>query len=259
MSGWSVDLSGRTAIVTGGGSGIGRATCLALAHCGADVVIAGRREDALRETAELLTTQTGSRAHVTVTDVRDHTAVERMVQYAIDQSGRIDVLVNNAGGTILRLMEDQPMESWNNMITLNLTSAYSATRAAAPHLEKVGGAIVNVSSSAATTGIRGGTAYCAAKSGVEMLTKVSAAELGPRGIRVNCVAPGMVGSDGAQRSWRRAGLDVPAIESRIPLGRVGTPEEVARVIVFLGSAASSYITGEILRVDGGPQMEGPLT
>ena len=257
MDGFRVDLSGRAAVVTGGGTGIGRATSLLLAECGADVAVAGRTESALHETADLILKRTGRKALVVVTDVRVQAQIQVLIDRAVGHFSRLDILVNNAGGTYLRPLPVLDLPEWENNIALNLNSVFMATRAALSHLEQSRGCIVNISSSAASGGFRTGSAYSAAKSGVEMLTRVSAAELGPRGIRVNCVAPGMVRSDGAERSWRRGKLDVPAEASKIPVGRVGEPREIAQAIVFLASDAASFITGEVLHVDGGPRMDGP--
>ncbi|MFE7421074.1 SDR family NAD(P)-dependent oxidoreductase [Rhodococcus sp. NPDC057529] len=251
------DLTGKTAIVTGGGTGIGQETALLLARRGADVVLASRSEERLAATAEQIANETGRKAQVVATDVRDHSQVEALVDHAIASYGRLDIVVNNAGGTYLKPMQDLEILEWDRIIALNLTSVFSMTKAAIRHLEADGGgSIVNISSSSASFGTIGGAAYSAAKSGVEMLTKVSAAELSPRGIRVNCVAPGMTRSEGAERSWNRGRLDVAANELRMPLRRVAEPVEIARIVLFLVSDYASYLTGEVLHADGGPKMDG---
>jgi NAD(P)-dependent dehydrogenase (short-subunit alcohol dehydrogenase family) len=257
VDGFRVDLSGRVAVVTGGGTGIGRATSLLLADCGADVAVAGRTETALHGTADLILKRTGRKALVVATDVRERAEIEDLMHRAVEHFSRLDILVNNAGGTYLRPLPTLGLPEWENNIALNLNSVFMTTQAALSHLEQTRGCIVNLSSSAASGGFRTGSAYSAAKSGVEMLTRVSAAELGPLGIRVNCVAPGMVRSEGAERSWIRGGMDVSAEASKIPVGRVGEPHEIAQAIVFLASDAASFITGEVLHVDGGPRMDGP--
>jgi NAD(P)-dependent dehydrogenase (short-subunit alcohol dehydrogenase family) len=257
VGGFSVDLSGRVAVVTGGGTGIGRATSLLLADCGADVVVAGRTGESLNGTAELILARTGRKALAVVADVRVQAQVRDLIDRAVEHYSRLDILVNNAGGTYLRPLPDVGVAEWENNFALNLTSVFMTTQTAMPHLERVHGCVVNLSSSAASGGFRSGSAYSTAKSGVEMLTRVAAAELGSRGIRVNCVAPGMVRSEGAERSWRRGRMDVSAEERAIPVGRVGEPDEIAKAIVFLASDAASFITGEVLHVDGGPRMDGP--
>jgi NAD(P)-dependent dehydrogenase (short-subunit alcohol dehydrogenase family) len=258
MSRLGVDLADRVALITGGGTGIGRATAVLFADLGAEVAVAGRTESALAETVAEIAERTERKALAVPTDVRESDQVQRLVDRVIEHFGQLDVVVNNAGGTYLRPLEAMRLADWENSMALNLNSIFMMTKAAVPHLEKVGGVIVNVSSSAASTGFRFGSAYSAAKSGVEMFTRVSAAELGSRGIRVNCIAPGMVGSEGAQRSWQRGGVDVADEERRIPIGRVGEPIEIARAIAFLASSAASFITGEVLHADGGPRMDGPL-
>lgn len=251
------DLTGKSAIVTGSGTGIGREIALLLARRGADVVLAARNEARLLATADQIAKETGRKALVVPTDVRDDEQVRSLVDSAIGCWGRLDMLVNNAGGTYLKPLIELDIAEWERIISLNLTSVFSATKAAIPYLEADGGgSIVNISSSSASTGTVGGSAYSAAKSGVEMLTKVSAAELGPRGIRVNCVAPGMTRSEGAERSWDRGNLDVSGSEARMPLRRVAEPIEVANLVLFLVSDYASYLTGEVLHADGGPKMDG---
>jgi NAD(P)-dependent dehydrogenase (short-subunit alcohol dehydrogenase family) len=257
VGGFRVDLSGCVAVVTGGGTGIGRAASVLLAECDADVVVAGRTESSLRGTADLILKRTGRKALIVVTDVRVQAQIQDLIDRTLEHFSRLDILVNNAGGTYLRALPAIGILEWENNIALNLNSVFMTTQASLPHLERAHGCIVNLSSSAASSGFRTGSAYSAAKSGVEMFTRVSAAELGSRGIRVNCVAPGMVRSEGAERSWERGRLDVPAEARKIPVGRVGEPEEIAQAIVFLASDAASFITGEVLHVDGGPRMEGP--
>ena len=257
MDGLGIDLSDKVVIVTGGGTGIGRATSVLFARFGADVVVAGRTESALAETVDEILQTTDRKALAAVTDVRVEGQVQALVDRAIEHFGRLDVVVNNAGGTYLRALPKVALSEWENNVALNLNSVFMMTQAALPHLERSRGTIVNVSSSAASSGFRSGSAYSAAKSGVEMFTRVAGAELGSLGIRVNCVAPGMVRSDGAERGWRLGGMDVVAESAKIPVGRVGEPYEIARAIVFLASEASSFVTGEVLHVDGGPRMDGP--
>jgi NAD(P)-dependent dehydrogenase (short-subunit alcohol dehydrogenase family) len=257
VDGFRVDLSGRVAVVTGGGTGIGRATSVLLAQCGADVVVAGRTERSLRGTVDLVLRSTGRKALPVVTDVRVQAQVRDLIDRTVEHFSRLDILVNNAGGTYLRPLPAVRVSEWDNNIALNLNSVFLATQAALAPLTAARGCIVNISSSAGSTGFRTGSAYSTAKSGVEMFTRVSAAELGAMGIRVNCVAPGMVRSEGAERSWQRGKMDVAAEARNIPIGRVGEPEEIASAVVFLASGAASFITGEVLHVDGGPRMDGP--
>jgi NAD(P)-dependent dehydrogenase (short-subunit alcohol dehydrogenase family) len=252
------DLSGKVAIVTGGGTGIGAATAMLLARLGADIVIAGRTAGRLEAKAAEIREATARACLAVPTDVRDEEQVVRMVQRAIDGFGRIDILINNAGGTVMAPLKDVTTPMWHKSFALNVDAAYYCTREAGRHfLGRGAGVIVNVSSMAGVHGTRGGAPYSAAKAALQMFTRVAAAEWGPHGIRVNCVAPGMILSDLATEHLKKSGIDIEAGSSNFPLRRAGSPEEVASAIVFLASDASSYITGETLCVGGGPQLGGP--
>jgi 3-oxoacyl-[acyl-carrier protein] reductase len=252
-----LDLTGRVAIVTGGGTGIGAATAATLAEHGADIVVASRTEADLHAVASRVTRDTGRRVMPVVTDVKDEHAVERMVERAHDEFGRIDILVNNAGGTRLGPLETMPPKAWDASFDLNVRAAYLCTRAAGRHMLAAGrGAIVNVSSGAGLTGVNGGAHYASAKAALQMFTRVTASEWGPRGIRCNCVAVGLVASERAAAAWEVAGLDVDQMVASIPIGRVGRPDEIAHPILFLVSDAASFVNGETLAVNGGPVMGG---
>jgi NAD(P)-dependent dehydrogenase (short-subunit alcohol dehydrogenase family) len=253
-----LDLTGRVAIVTGGGTGIGAATAAVFAAHGADVVIASRTLDDLERVAASIEGDSDRRVLPVVTDVKDEDAVARMTQRAVDEFGRIDILVNNAGGTRLGPLESMPPKAWDASFDLNVRAAYLCTRAVGRHMLDAGhGAIVNVSSGAGTTGVRGGAHYSSAKAALQMFTRVTAAEWGPRGIRCNCVAVGLVASERAVAAWAAAGLDAQVMAATKPMGRVGQPEEIARPILFLASDAASFVNGQTLAVDGGPTMGGP--
>jgi NAD(P)-dependent dehydrogenase (short-subunit alcohol dehydrogenase family) len=257
MSATDSSFTGKTAIVTGGGTGIGRETAMMLACQGANVVVAGRKLDPLRETCDLIKAAGGARAEAVTTDVRDSDQIDTLVARTMAEFSRLDYVVNNAGGTYLKPLSDLSLEDWERIVSLNLTSAFTMTRSALPHLlASGGGAIVNISSSSASEGTIGGSAYSAAKAGLEMFTKVAAAELSPKGIRINCVAPGLVRSAGAERSWERGGLDIAGAEARMPMRRVGEPVDIARIITYLLSDAAGYITGEVIHAHGGPKMDG---
>jgi citronellol/citronellal dehydrogenase len=251
------DLTGRVAIVTGGGTGIGAATAHRLARHGADVVIASRTAAELERTSQAVERASGRRCLAVPTDVKDEEQVARLVQRTVDELGRIDILINNAGGTRMGPLAGISTRGWDASFDLNVRAAYFCTREAGRHLvAQKSGAIVNVSSAAGVTGVRGGAHYSSAKAALQMFTRVTAAEWGRYGIRVNCVAVGLVASERAVDAWRVAQLDAGAASAATPLARPGTPDEVAQAIVFFASDAASYITGQTLGVDGGPQMGG---
>ena len=249
------DLTGRAAIVTGGGTGIGASTARLLARHGADVVIASRTLEDLERTAASVRALGGGRCLSVPTDVRDEEQVIRMTQRTIDEFGRIDILVNNAGGTRMVPLKALSSKGWDSAFNLNMRSAYVCTREAGRHMiERRSGAIVNISSSSGLHGVKGGAHYASAKAALQMFTRVTAGEWGRYGIRANCIAVGMISSPRAVEAWKAAKLDMTA--TGILLGRAGTPEEVANAILFFVSDAASYITGQTLLVDGGMPMSG---
>jgi 3-oxoacyl-[acyl-carrier protein] reductase len=252
-----LDLSGRVAVVTGGGTGIGAATAHLLAAQGADVAIAARTLADLERTAASIEGSTGRRCLVVPTDVKDEAQVVDMVRRTVDGLGRLDILVNNAGGTRMGPLRSLPTKAWDASFDLNVRAAYVATReAGVQFLAQRSGAIVNVSSDAGVYGVRGGAHYSAAKAALQMFTQVTAAEWGPHGVRANCIAVGGVASERATAAWDVAGIDPKAIGEGTMLRRVGRPEEVAAAIAFLASDAASYITAQTISVDGGHPMGG---
>jgi citronellol/citronellal dehydrogenase len=251
------DLSGRCAIVTGGGTGIGYATALQLARMGAAVAIAARTADELQAAAARIHDLSGSACIAVPTDVKDEDAIVNMVARAMDAFGQIDILINNAGGTRMGPLADIPTTGWDSTFDLNIRAAYLCTREAGRHMiARRSGAIVNISSGAGVTGVKGGAHYSAAKSALQMFTRVTAAEWGKHGIRVNCVAPGATASPRAAEAWRTAGLDADILSAKVPLGRTGLPDEVANMIVFLASDAASFVSGQTIAVNGGPALPG---
>jgi NAD(P)-dependent dehydrogenase (short-subunit alcohol dehydrogenase family) len=254
---FSVDLTDRVAIVTGGGTGIGAATARLLAHHGADVAIAARTMEDLEKTAAEVERRSGRRCMPIRTDVKQEDQVSALVERTLAAFGRIDILVNNAGGTRMGPLSSLPTRGWDAAYDLNVRAAYFCTREVGRHmLARRSGAIVNVSSAAGMHGVKGGAHYASAKAALQMLTRVNAAEWGRHGIRVNCIAVGLVASPRAVEAWRVAGLDQAAMSASCPLGRAGTPDECANAILFLASDAASYISGQTLLVDGGPVMNG---
>lgn len=253
------DLTGRVALVTGGGTGIGRATALLLAERGADIAIAGRRREPLDEVAAAVSAL-GRKALAIEADVRDAEAVGRMVDKVARHFGRLDILINNAGGPHghVGLSQMDPAK-WDRDIQLNLSAAMYCSQAALPHLKASKGCVVNVSSLAGMHGTKGVGAYSAAKAGLQMLTRVCSAEWGPTGVRVNCVAPGMTATEAARDRWDKGFFDPMTACANFPLKRYGEMREVAQMIVFFASDAASYITGETVAVGGGPQIGGMIS
>lgn len=251
------DFSGRVAVVTGGGTGIGAATAQLLARLGARVAIASRSAERLEKAAAEITAASKSQCIAIPTDVRDENEVSAMIEKVVAQFGRIDVLVNNAGGTRLAPLEDITTRMWDSSFSLNVDAAYYCTREAGKYFREQGsGSIVNVSSMAGVNGTRSGAHYSASKAALQMFTRVAAAEWGPYGIRINCVAPGLILSEMATEHLENSGIDIEAGIRAFPLQRAGNPDDVARAIVFLASDAAAYITGETLAVCGGPVLGG---
>jgi NAD(P)-dependent dehydrogenase (short-subunit alcohol dehydrogenase family) len=245
-------LEGRVAIVTGSGTGIGRAAAQVLAEHGADVVLAARRAELLEQTAARIR-DIGRRALVVPTDVTDPEGCERLVRATIEEYGHVDVLVNNAGGGINKAPEQWTIAEWHQVIDLNLASVWFMSRLVAPPmLEQGRGAIVNISSGASFLALPMVAPYGAAKAGMNSLTRSLAAAWTAGGVRVNAVACGAVKTEGYNRSTKRAQQpDDVVLGPGNAIGRVGRPEEIAYPVLFLASDASSYCSGQTLWVNGG--------
>ena len=245
-------LSGAVAIVTGGSKGIGRAVVAAFLKEGARVRYFSRTKAEAHEEFESLAAASGGAVTWTECDVTDEKSVEAAVEAVAAEEGRIDVVVNNAGITRDNLVFRMTLEDWDAVLRTNLTSAFLVSRVAARHMiKKRAGSIVNVSSVVGITGNGGQTNYSASKAGVIGFTKSLARELSARNVRVNAVAPGYIETAMTQALPEAVREKTTAA---IPLGRAGTPEQVAEAVLFLASDRSSYITGEILKVDGGMAM-----
>lgn len=250
------ELTDSVALVTGAGGGIGRAAALELARRGADVAVHYHRNEAgAAETARAIETA-GRKAAVFTADLARREEAFALVASVVARFGRIDVLVNNTGDLVERKPLLEVSEAlWRQVLDLNLSSALFVTQAAVPGMVERGrGAIVNVSSLAAHNGGGpGALAYAAAKGGLISLSKAMAKELAPRGVRVNCVSPGLIGQTSFHgRFTPRAAFE--AAEKTVPIGRAGTAEEVGRVIAFLAGPDAAYLVGETVEVNGGMLM-----
>lgn len=249
------DLGGRVAIVTGGSEGIGKATATLMAKYGADVVIVGRTAETLAMSVAEIETASGRRCMGVQADVCDPDQISALTARTLDSLGHIDILVNNVGWSDIEPIASLELNEWRSEFGLNLDASFLCSRAVFPHMQAHGGgAIVNTSSVAGIDGFKGRAAYSAAKSALQMFTRVAAAEWGIFGIRVNAVAPGLILTKNALLQFEALGMDVTKICRRRALGRPGTPHDVANAIVFLASDAASYISGETLQVAGGPDL-----
>jgi len=246
----SASLAGQTALVTGGGRGIGKAIALALAEAGAEVVVNYSSSAAAAEAVVETITASNGKAYAVQANVANEGEVDGLIKTVLDRSGRLDVLVNNAGITRDGLLMRMKTPDWQSVIDLNLTGVFLCSRAVArPMLKQKSGRIINITSVVGLMGNAGQANYAAAKAGVIGLTRSTAKELASRGITVNAVAPGFIATDMTKD------LDADAILKDIPLGQFGTQEQVAGAVRFLAAdPAAAYITGQVLQVDGGMVM-----
>lgn len=245
-------LTGKTAIVTGGSRGIGRAVAIALAEAGASVAIIYAGNTKAAEETKQAIEEKGAQAMVIQCDVSDEKAVADMVKAVKKELGRVDILVNNAGITRDGLLMIMKEEDWQAVLNTNLNGAFHCTKAVSRLMMKQrSGSIINITSVVGETGNAGQANYAAAKAGLIGFTKSVAKELASRNIRCNAVAPGCITTDMTAVLGEDA---VDAMVKTIPMGRVAQPEEVAKAVLFLASDDASYITGQTLNVDGGMVM-----
>jgi NAD(P)-dependent dehydrogenase (short-subunit alcohol dehydrogenase family) len=247
------EFKGRCVLVTGATSGIGHATALRFAEAGARVALVGRSAASLKQ-AGIKVAAHGAGAVEIRADVTIEAQASRAVATAAAQLGGIDVLVNAAGIISNGTVETTPLAEWDAMMNVNLRSVFHLMQLAAPHLEKRPGNVVNVSSVTGLRAFPGVLAYCVSKAGVDQLTRCAALELAPKGVRVNAVNPGVVVTEihrrGGMGEENYAGF-LEHSKTTHPLGRVGKPEEVAELILFLASDRASWITGATYSIDGG--------
>jgi 7-alpha-hydroxysteroid dehydrogenase len=242
-------LEGKVAIVTGAGRGIGAATALALAEAGADVVLASRTREQLDGVADSARSF-GRRALVVPTDVVENEAVEALAQTAIDELGRIDVVVNNAGGTMPRPFMDTSPGYLERAFHFNTTSAFVLSKAAVPHMiEQGSGSIVNISSAIGRLRDRGFVAYGTAKAALTHMTRLMAADLAPK-IRVNAIAVGSIATSALETVLTDDAIRAEMVGGT-PLKRLGEADDIALCALYLASPAASFVTGKLFEVDGG--------
>jgi NAD(P)-dependent dehydrogenase (short-subunit alcohol dehydrogenase family) len=249
-------LDGKAALVTGGGSGLGRASAIALARAGATVTVADVNEDGGKETAALVYEEAGGDAEFVRADVTRPDDVAAMVDQAVARWGHLDCALNNAGMTgVSAATADYELDDWNRAIALNLTGVFLCLKYELPAMLEGGGSIVNMASGAGLVGFPGLPAYVASKHGVVGLTKAAALEYASQGVRINAICPGstrtpmleefMGGDEQVERTMTRA----------VPLGRLGMPSEIAEAVVWLCSDAASFVVGHALAVDGGSVIQ----
>jgi len=243
-------LDGKVAVVTGSGRGLGRAMSIALAEAGADVVVTARSFDQVWETSQEIE-KLGQKCLPVQTDVTNKDDVDSLINETVDKFGKIDILINNVGMAIVKDLMNTTPEDWQKQIDTNLTSSYLCCRAAGKHmLEQGSGKVVNVATIAGVRGKWQMTGYGASKAGVIQLTKTLAIEWARYNIMVNCIVPGIFYTSATESVLDNEEISKIRV-SKVPLKRYGRPEEVGPLAVFLSSAASDFITGAIIPIEGG--------
>jgi NAD(P)-dependent dehydrogenase (short-subunit alcohol dehydrogenase family) len=244
-------FDGKVVLVTGGGTGIGRATAVAFAREGAKVVVAGRREPQGVEVVKAIQAAGGTASFVRA-DVANEKDAIAAVAHAVQTYGQLDVLFNNAGivGKLGPVAELQAAD-FDNTFGTNIRAVWLLMKHALPHLAKTKGAIVNNGSIVADVGIPGATLYSATKGAVQALTRTAAVEFNPSGVRVNAVAPGPVATEAAEAMFGSEEKFEEAFKGKLPVGRTGRPEDIAEAVLYLASPEASFAVGQILTVDGG--------
>ena len=244
------DLSGRTALITGGGRGLGKAMARAFAEAGADVMISSRTEEELRSAAAEISEGLDVRVEWMAVDMVEREQVDGLAAETLSRLGRVDILVNNAGSNISQPIDEVSDEAWDRIVELNLSSCLRLTRALVPQMkERKWGRVIHISSVLGLGGKEGRSAYCSTKSALVGLARASALDLGPHNITVNCIAPGPFLTDLPGKILTDE--QKKTFADKTALGRWGRPEELAGPALMLASEAGSYVTGTTILVDGG--------
>jgi len=250
MAGNQFNLSGKVAIVTGGGRGIGRAIALGLAEAGASVTVASRTQNEIEAVAEEIR-KLGGKALAVVTDLTINEQLENLVQMTLQEFGRIDILVNNAARSFLRGLLDLREDGWDKIFNTNVKAAWLLSRAVARKMiEQKSGCIINITTVGAEKAEMGMAAYGCSKAALKMLTRCMAREWASYGIRVNAVGPTLTRTDFSKPIWSNPEV-VKHVAMAIPMGRIAEPEEIVGSVLFLASDAANFITGHSIYVDGG--------
>lgn len=245
------NLSNRVALVTGGNGGIGLGMAEGMAEAGADIVIAGRNQEKTSAAMEKLQ-KFGTNIHSVELDITDDKAVRAMVDRAAEIAGRLDILVNNAGTSVRKQPEDLSIEDWHLVMNTNLTGAFVASQAAYPHMKAAGGGkMINIGSMMSIFGAPFATPYASSKGGIVQMTKALATAWAKDNIQVNAILPGWIDTALTQQARQQVDGLYERVLNRTPAGRWGDPEDHAGIAVFLAAAASDYVTGAAIAVDGG--------
>lgn len=247
-----MSFEGKVVVVTGGASGIGKAICKLFAKKGAKVIVADINDEEGTETVREITNEKGEAIFIH-TDVSKHEDVKAMIESAVKAFGRLDILVNNAGVALgPHMVHETPLDVLNATLDINVKGVFYGMKYAIPYMLRQGkGVIINMASAVGTVGIPGFGCYCASKGAVIQLTRVAAIEYAKNNIRVVAIAPGPT-ETALIESWRKKipGID-DTLKARVPLGRLASPEEIAKIVVFMASDEASYVTGSVIVVDGG--------
>lgn len=245
-------LQGKVTIITGASKGLGKALAVRFAEEGSSVVLTGRSYDLMNDVCREIRAS-GGEAHPVRMDVQDSESIGRAVGEAAARYGKIDVLINNAGVSMVSPSESLSYEDWSNALGTNLTGVFLCSQAAARHMidHKTAGCIINISSTFGKTPVPLRAAYCSSKAAVDMLTKVLAIEWAEKGIRVNAIAPGYLKTEFIQQLEDQGKLDTESLKKRIPQKRIGGVEEVTGLAVYMAGDEATYMTGSVVYIDGG--------